>query len=583
MQRKGPRGMATGWALALAGALGVSDPAFAQSCEEGELMCAAGKPCPLTDLPYEEFIAAPPMTRGRGDIPPVVERPFNPDEGDRILVRRFVVEGVVPNPELGITPETVQAAADAAFRALPLEDGAIRLTVGQMLKVPEDVTAFYRSRGYLVARAFIPVQTVGADAVVRLQVMEGRVADVAVEGAVDYEPTILAMPASDLVGLPPTREPVESALLYAQDYPGVRLFGTFRPGAKAGDTRLILQVLEEDSFGFQAGLDNFGTEFTGEFRVRFDAAWKNAAGLGDEADLTLLQSTSPADTTFGSLGWRVPVGPRGLSLYVDASHNAFAVNQQPFQVFQLEGTIDAFELGADWRYRRSRFANARVGGSLVNKHSKLEGLGGVSVTDDQFTVLELDSGLDRIDLRFRGVDQLQVKVRQGVEGEFRSSVDEKFTVLEARYSRLQALSETQTGIARLRVQHTSNSISPLEQFALAGPDAVRAYPVGQLLRDSGEFLSLEYQVQAPGFSKRPGPFNRLWGDLLQLTAFVDYAHGSYSQGSDLDAELSGAGVGLRFGIPGRMQSSIEAAKPISSIEPNDGGSTRVYGSVTVTF
>ena len=49
------------------------------------------------------------------------------------------------------------------------------------------------------------------------------------------------------------------------------------------------------------------------------------------------------------------------------------------------------------------------------------------------------------------------------------------------------------------------------------------------------------------------------------------------------AELSGAGAGIRFGVPGSVQGSIEASKPISSAEPTDGGSIRVYGSVTVKF
>lgn len=563
----------------------ISAPVAAQVCEEGELMCAAGKPCPLIEMPYEEFIAAPPATRGRADIPPVADRPFNPDEGDRILVRRFVVDGVVPNPELGVTPGSVQAAADAAFRALAGENAEVRLTVGQMQKVPEAVTAFYRSRGYLVARVFIPVQTVGQDAVVRLQVLEGRIAEVVVEGAKRYSQKVLGLPSRELVGQTPTREPVESALLYTQDYPGVRLFGTFRPGDKAGDTRLVLQVLEEDSFGFQAGIDNFGSEFTGEYRLRLDSAWKNPMGWGDEANVTLLQSVSPADTTYGSLGYRVPVGPRGFAVYADASHNAFAVNQEPFDLFKLKGSINAFELGADWRYRRSRFANARVGLSAVAKQSELTAIGGLPIADDSYSLAVLDAGMDRVDLRFRGVDQLQAKVRQSISGDFGtvSGLDESFTILEARYSRLQALGETQTGILRIRVQKTGDSISPLEQFSMAGPDGVRAYPVGQLLRDSGEFYSLEYQIQAPGFAQRQGPFNRQWGDLLQFSLFADYAHGENSTGTSTAEELSGYGLGIRFGIPGSVQGAIEGAKPLSSAVASDGSEFRVYGSVTVKF
>ena len=576
-------------AILLLAAAWTPSASLAQECSENDLGCAAGRPCPLTGLPYEEFIAAPPATRGRADIPPVSERPFDPESGDKILVRRFIVEGVIPNPDFGITAETVQAAADAAFKALPgAESGQIRLTVGQMLKVPDEVTTFYRNKGYLVAKAFIPVQTVGSDAVVRLNVLEGKVSEVTVEGNKGYSANILRKPSHPLVGFTPIRDPVESALLYTQDYPGVRLFGTFRPGSQAGDTKLVLQVLEEDSFGFQAGVDNYGTEFTGLYRLRLDGAWKNPVGWGDEANLTLLQSVSPADTTYGSVGYRVPFGPRGFGVYTDLSQNSFSVEEGEFQQLKLAGTIDAYELGLDWRYKRFRFSNARVGLSYTAKQSELIALDTLVVADDKFNLVTLDSSLDRVDIRFRGVDQIQVKLRQGMSGEFAngnpSNLASSFSILGASYSRLQALGETQTAIFRLRAQMTEDRISPLEQFALAGPDSVRAYPVGQVLKAQGQFYSLEYQVQAPGFARKQGPFSRSWGDLLQLSLFGDYARGESAGTAKKDEdELAGAGVGVRFGVPGTFQFVLEGAKPLTSVVATDGNDLRFYGSLTMKF
>jgi hypothetical protein len=88
--------------------------AQAQECPIEDPGCA-GPGCPLQQMPYEEFIPSAPMTRGGRDIPPVVDRPFDPESGNRILVRGFVVDGVMPNPDLDLTKENVQAAADAAF------------------------------------------------------------------------------------------------------------------------------------------------------------------------------------------------------------------------------------------------------------------------------------------------------------------------------------------------------------------------------------------------------------------------------------------------------------------------------------
>ena len=551
--------------------------------------CEAGGSCPLNNLPYEEFIAAPPTDRGGRSIPPVVDRPFDPDSGDRMLVKGFVVDGVIPNPRLGLTPETAQAAADAAFARETSGASEARMTVGRMVRVADAVTTFYRSRGYLVAKAILPVQTIGPDSIVHIEVIEGKIAEVVVEGAKDYSVGILRRPSAALVGTSPQRDPVETAVLYTQDYPGVRIFGTFRPGQAAGETRLVLQVLEEDSFNFQIGADNYGTEFTGEFRARFDVAWNNPVGWGDQLNVAILQSVAPENTTYGSLGYRVPLGPRGFSVFAEGSQNAFVVDEPPFDQLQLEGTITAYKAGMDWRYERGRFSNAKASLSYTTKHSELTGITGfadLTVADDKFDVIELESAMDRIDLRFRGVDQVSAKVRQGAGADFGASsksLEENFTILEARYTRVQAVAETQTVTLRLQGQSTDTAISPLEQFALAGPDKVRAYPVGQILTDVGQFASLQYQVQAPGFARKPGPFSRQWGDLLQLALFADYAHGASAEDGNDDSEISGWGAGIQFGIAGSFQFLLEGATPLSSRPAGDGKDLRIFGNVSMKF
>ena len=559
--------------------------AQAQECyADTDPGCSNGS-CPLQKMPYEEFIVSPPLTRGGRDIPAVVERPFDPDSGPRILVRGFVVDGVTPNPDQDLNPANVQAAADAAFMKESGGTPEARMTVGHMVRVSDAVTTFYRTKGYLVAKAFLPVQTVGPDSLVHIQVLEGKITDVLVENAKSYKPTILKRPSAPLVGTVAQQDEVESALLYTQDYPGVRLFGTFRPGASTGETKLVLQVLEEDSFGFQAGADNYGNEFTGTYRARFDANWKNAIGFGDQLDLTVLQATNPTNTTFGSTFYRFPIGPRGFGVSVGGSYNQFAV-AGPLELLDLQGATTIMEVGADWRFMRNRFSNAHFGLVFGNKSSKLEAVRGtLEISDDKYNVLVADLGADRIDTRFKGVDQGTLKVRQSLGGDFGSSsgVDESFTIFEVRYARLQSLGETQTGVFRMRTQFTSNVLSPLEQFALSGPDATRAFPVGAALTDSGTFTSLEYRVQAPGFARASGPFSRSWGDLLSLILFYDYSKGEDTQ-NNVGIDLSGYGLGIQFGVPGSFNALVQAAKPASSTFSSETEEDlQVYGEFSIRF
>jgi hemolysin activation/secretion protein len=553
--------------------------------------CEAGGPCPLRALPYEEFIASPPLARQGRNVPPVAERPLDPDSGPRVLVKGFVVDGVGDNPEAGVTQQTVNEAAHAAFMAFSSGQAEALMTVGQVVRIADAVTTFYRGKGYVVARAFVPVQTIGADGIVHLQVLEGTISEVVVEGNKSYSANVLRRAARPLVGRTPVRDEVETALLYSQDYPGVRLFGTFRPGDASGETKLVLQVLDEEHFGFKFGADNYGSEFTGIYRVRGDVAWYNPVGLADRLDLTLLQSASPENTTYGSLRYTVPLGIRGLGMYVLGSQNAFQITEDPFTILQLKGSITTFEGGFEWKHGRSRFLNETLGLSYARKTSELEAVGGaVKVSDDTINVAVLESSLEHVDTRFRGLNLATFRVRQGMGAELSgssSTVDPNFTAYELRYSRLQALGETQFMLLRLRAQQVDSRLSPIEQFALAGPDAVRAYPVGEILRDVGRLASLEYRVQAPGFARAAGPFGRQWGDLLQFSTFVDYAQGENavftSTAGKASDDISGYGLGIQFGVQRSFQFLLQGAKPLGNRESVDGKEFRVYGELSVEF
>jgi hemolysin activation/secretion protein len=558
-------------------ALLAGSPALqAQECVMGEPGCRFDfGPCPLESLLFEDL--------GGYVVPPVRARPFNPDAGERVRVRGFVVEGFGAKPEGALQPADIQAAADQAFTEFSEGEPEARMTVGQMQRIADAVTSLIRGNGYLVAKAYLPVQTIDDSGIVRIQVLEGLIGKVTVEGANRYSGDVLARSAAPLAGQVATRDNVETAILHGQDYPGVRLFGTFRPGSETGETDFVLQVLGEERFGFRIGGDNYGNEFTGVYRIRLDANWNNPVGRGDRLNLTLMQAVAPENTALGALDYRVPVGPRGMSFRLGANHNSFRAAEDIFAVLDLEGTITTYETGVDWRFVRSRFFNAGAGLSYARKESELLALTSIQLTEDILNVATLGAGFDRIDTRFRGVDDVYFGMRQGFASELTdSNLASEFTIADVRYTRLQALTETQMVLLRLRGQYTNERLSTLEQFPLAGPDSVRAYPVGEVLADVGGFASLEYRVQAPGFSRASGPFNRTWGDLLQFWIFTDYAYGETAVGS-ARRELSGYGASVQFALPGTFRFLVHGAWPLSSVVASDGDDFRLFGEFSWSF
>src|SRR5690606_22169205 len=102
-----------------------------------------------------------------------------------------------------ITPATVQALADEQFATLSGGSGEpVQANFGQLQHVADRITDRYRKAGYIVATAFVPAQTVGADGIVRIDVLEGTIGKVVVKGASRYRPGTIASPAEQLKGAP---------------------------------------------------------------------------------------------------------------------------------------------------------------------------------------------------------------------------------------------------------------------------------------------------------------------------------------------------------------------------------------------
>jgi len=98
-----------------------------------------------------------------------------------------------------------------------------------------------------------------------------------------------------------------STLLYARDLPGVTVSSTFQPGAKTGQTDLVMVAHEaKRPFVFTLGGNNYGTELTGRYRAQAGAAWNSPLGIGDQLTANVDYAFDPRSNVYGALGYRIP-------------------------------------------------------------------------------------------------------------------------------------------------------------------------------------------------------------------------------------------------------------------------------------
>lgn len=586
-------------------------------------------------------------------VPPVVERPLDADVGERLYVARFELKGVGEHADRGIRVEDLEELVESLRREYlglvdvdengfteaerkrisnvmrglvdaedPAKEMAVLeelieglreqrfrrlagMTIGQIQEVAAAVTERYRSAGFILAQAFVPAQEV-ADGVVTIEVFEGKLGAVQFQGNEMYRDAVLAAPFTDLIDAPVTASGIESAILTTSDLPGVSVFGVFQPGTEVGETDLVVRVQRERRWQANLRADNYGTRFTGQYRVFADLQWNSPTGVGDRFYAALLRQFDPSNGRFWQLEYERPIGSPNTFIGVSAQKNPFDVGSD-LAAADLSGESEIYRVFAGHSLIRSRQQN--VSTVVTWQYSNaVTSQATQPIFEDILSTLDVRLDFDSIDTRARGLnlgafgftfglgdllgghgadkvaEQSVPPSRQGASGEF---ADNEFFKTYASYSRLQTLAEDISLLLRTEGQFSPSLLTSLEQFSIGGPASVRAYPVAEALFDTGVFGSLELTVNAPGFSHVPAFGGMTWGQVIKVSFFSDFAYGRLNDALPTDrasASFYGYGAGLAFGIPGELQGRLQFARRFAGAPtPSDGDDQRWWFELTYQF
>ncbi|WP_425491342.1 ShlB/FhaC/HecB family hemolysin secretion/activation protein [Frateuria soli] len=542
--------------------------------------------------------AAPAAERAPApNVPPLREREAAAAQEQTLAVQGFRVQGVGNHPEDDITPATVQAMADEQFATLSGGTGKpVQANFSQLQHLADRITDRYRKAGYIVATAFVPAQEVGSDGIVRLDVLEGTIGKVVVKGTSRYRPGVIAAPAEALNGRPLRKQDIDSALLYARDLPGVTVSSTFQPGARTGQTDLVMVAHEaRRPFTFTLGGNNYGTELTGRYRAQAGAAWNSPLGIGDQLTANVDYALDPHSNVYYALAYRAPtVVVPGLAGVIGATRSELQISSGAFADLQVGGPTSSTFAGADWKFVNTDDVSMQTSLRYIREKSQLGALG-VKLSDERFDVAELGFGLQRTDQRLRGLDVVQGSLRKSIRDDsldpdlVSPDHDSNFLLARLSYTRLQFLTRSQRLYFKLGGQYTRDALPPLEQFVIGGPDSVRAYPIADALTDRGWYTSLEYHIDAPGLGDRVSPFyDRPWRELLEVEVFYDFGRGyasNHRDGNNPIETLEGIGAGLIFRIPRfhHFEFRLDASVPTGSRDASDKRGYHVYSRFGFTF
>ncbi len=559
------------------------------------------------------------------DIPPVRERDPDPEAGPRLNVKEFRLQGVVEFPKLGITrAEIIKRVEQIRFDFMKegeLTDSGYTLdelgevsdliadieketegehvgpldlqklvflireqrrrrgiTLGMIETVADTITQYYRERGFILAKAYIPKQKV-RDGVVTLTLLLGELGEVKVVNNKRVSSNRIKKVFKKDLFQPVTAWNVEEKLYLVNDIPGVSAQGFFQPGSQVGDTRLNVNVLNEEGYSVNLRQDNHGSETTGRLRTYGDIFLHNPLGYGDELQIGALYTIDPDNTTYGSIRYSFPLFNPRLRGALGVSNNDFVFqtfsgndNQLGFDA-SVAGQSVVTDFDLNYKLKRSRKRNLFFGINFSDIQTELNVVGGS--TENSALNTSLRFSFDILNERKRSLHLGSFSlVNSALDSSSVDSADDtsdNVVYLKYDYSRLSFFKLPFTKargrmVLKASGQFAGQASGSINQFALTGPNRARGYEVSTGFFDDAVFFAADWFFNLPGGDKNK-IFGRELNRAIQPYLFADIGygvlHGLTEDGDDtLQGSLSDIGIGLNFNA-GSFKSNLTFAVPIS--------------------
>lgn len=566
------------------------------------------------------------------DIPGVRDRDPDPEAGPRLAVSEFRIQGLVEYPELGITRKalnqlvekirfdfmaedklldsgyTIDELGELSDLLVDIEEQTSErhvtpievqklvwlikdqrskrgITLGQIETIADKITRFYRERGFILAKAYIPKQEV-REGVVTLTLLLGMLGSVEVNNNTLYSSSKLKSVFDDMLTKPVTNSAVEEKLYLINDFPGVSVNGYFESGYQVGDTKLNINVISEESFQYNVRLDNHGTDSTGKYRLYADAQANNVFGNADFINLSVLHASSPDNTEYWRASYETSLFSPRFKLGLGTSTNQFLVDKSDLNAtVGIHGDVQIYDVSARYQLTRSRKKNTSISLKYENVYSDLQIGQFVDVgnkLDDELNNTSLAYNYDYLNEESRTLHQGSYKITSGeiVFGAEQASStsaaqDTNYEYFNVDYTMLTFAKVPFTDsvsrlIFRTNLQYTGKTLPSVSRASLAGPTKARGFASDIYSADDALYAGLDWLFNSPDLFDFKIFGMGTFKDIAKPFVFLDMAYGIQHSlvfdDPDINGYLINAGFGLQFSknnFKGNLQFALPIKKSFS--------------------
>lgn len=462
---------------------------------------------------------------------------LNIPESEKVLVKDFIIDGQDVYPE-------------DRLKALLADKKGKKLSFKDIQDGADRITRYFREKGYIVAKTYIPPQDVTAG-VVHYRVEIGRFDRPAITNKTNIRDSAIGKQAQAVKeGEYVTRDKLERAVWLVSDMAGADARVALSKGSQPGTVKLDMTV---EPYVGKHGLisaDNYGSRAMGYNEYSLDYDFWNPARNGDHL-MASISTTGRHMFNWGA-NYITPLAKDGLKLTV--GYNVFSYDMgDEWAMYKGVGTSRVTSLGLDYAIRRSRRHNLYTG--IRFEHSEIKDEyrafdatygdknGNALVFslygDDQDTAgmtdWRVDWKLGHINNKAFHSDNLYARWMAGDP-----DTNGDYSKIRGRIERHQNINNRSYLLLSAYGQYAFTPLDSSEHFSLGGPYGVKAYPTSEGSGDSGYITRAEYRWLIPVEAH---------DQQLQLAFYAEHGgvwidRNGGNSGSKNHRNLQGLGVGI---------------------------------------
>jgi len=442
-----------------------------------------------------------------------------------------------------------------------------QISVAELKIIANDITNFYRNSGYILTKVVIPAQEISAAGIVKLQIIEGYINEVVVEGSKNSNVTnMLKSYGRRIMGSRPLKLTVlERYTLFANDIPGANVRAVLTASATTHGAAVLTFVAKEDRIGGSVGFNNYNSSLLGRQQM-FASFYANNAIAISQTGVSAALSRNVKQMKFISLQHKRQLNSDGLGCDFNISTTKAKPDLSSLGLASIDLPGQAFNFAVNTYYQmiRSRKQNLAIGGGFKFLNSNAI-FNGDPLFKDLIRSINLKLEYDAKD-NWLGINKLSISYSNGLnmlgakaDPPSRNGGKTKFSKANFYFARYQRLIPRNVMLVlTVDSQYAFNKLLSAETFGYGGGPFGYGYNSSVITGDHGITGRTELQYQ----------FDMQKSALYNMCFFTFFDRGTvWNINKTLQPThqtASTAGTGLRFGTYANFNTEFIIAKPLNN-------------------